>query len=404
MIRRISSLEETMQVGDYIRVAIDVNKYGDEELGVIEAVLIKGTETSCWLLTNRIELHGDVIEESTNGRFTPAMWGMTHSWVSNACTPFCTARSVLLTKFDTLAIILVGVVDDGIEPEPEQSVQGLSEFIAKGYSKEHLYTGQRCYHCGVTMNKPLKDNYEFRVGVELEVEFNDDELRDEFNDKPSNWFYRESDGSLGSHGCEIITIPLLPKDAKSEKFWKPLVDELRGKASSWDTGRCGLHVHVGREAFGKTAEECSETEGKLLYLYHHVVKDTMFNIKVYGRSQSYNEHDGKTDEGNAISLLGGEKLFRDKEICKKVGDAMKYRAEDTRYFDINTTNCDTIEFRKGRGSINEARIAMVVEYCLLLVRFARRSPWSGISAMRWRDFLRFNAKGEMLKNLINEYL
>ena len=405
MTRRISSLDETMQIGDYIRVLISVTKYDNEELGAVEAVLIKGTSNICWLLTNDGRLHGNPIECVTRNCYTPEMWGMEHSWASVDVYAEDTANEILFHRFDTLDITVHGVVIEGQCPtEDAPQVSRCSEFIAKGYEKTHLYTGQGCYHHGVVMNKPLKDNYEFRVGVELEVEFNDDYLRDDFNRKPSNWFYRESDGSLGSHGCEIITIPLLPKDAKSEKFWKPLVDDLRGNAQSWDTGRCGLHVHVGREAFGKNAEEQSETEGKLLYLYHHIVKDTAFNTKVYGRSHSYNEHEGKTDEGNAVALLGGEKLLRDKDICKKVGDAMKNRAEDTRYFDINTTNSATIEFRKGRGSINEARIAMVVEYCLLLVRFARRSPWSGISAMRWRDFVRFNAKSEALKQLINDWL
>lgn len=411
MTRRISSLDQVMQAGDFIRVAINVVKYPNTnttiDLGVIEAVLIRGS-SRYWLLTNVIDLMGDDIRISTN--YSPIQWDMRYSWIADIFDAR-TARSVLTgDAFGALEISIISIVEGGQCPEDtatedcEPTATTMTEFIAKGYSKDNLYTGQRSYHYGVEMNTPLKDNYEFRVGVELEVEFNDDDLREAFNEKPSNWFYREHDGSLGSYGCEIITIPLLPKDAKSKDFWKPLVDELRGKASSWDTGRCGLHVHVGREAFGKTAEERSETEGKLLYLYHHVVKDTTFNIKVYGRSHSYNEHDGKTDEGNAISVLGGEKLFKDKEICKRVGDAMKDRAGDTRYFDINTSNTYTIEFRKGRGSINEARIAMVVEYCLMLVRFARRSPWSGISAMRWRDFVRANAKSEMLKMLINEWL
>lgn len=416
MTRRISSMDRRMQQGDFIRMALSVEKklFGVEEtidLGVIEAVLIRGTERY-WLLTNSEHLGGNQIAASCHYR--PEDFGMEYSWIAqNSCTR---SPREMLDQFENLTIGFVAIVDGGQCPEctitdsdeayttPTASTDTATEFIAKGYTKDNLYTGQRSYHYGVTMNTPLKDNYEFRVGVELEVEFNNDDLRDDFNEKPSNWFYREHDGSLGSYGCEIITIPLLPKDAKSKDFWKPLVDDLRGKASSWDNNRCGLHVHIGREAFGKTAEERSETEGKLLFLYHHIVKDTAFNIKVYGRTQSYNEHDGKTDVGGAVALLGGERLFRDKDIAKKVGDAMKERAGNTRYFDINTTNPDTIEFRKGRGSINEARIAMVVEYCLLLVRFARRSPWTGISAMRWRDFLRFNAKSEMLKSLIEEYL
>lgn len=397
--RQIFSVNQEMAHEDFVEVVITM-KYNDgngSHRG--KAVIYREDDTffiiQDWLMGGRPRLH------------QPAEFGLTHSWesVRTAFTRAIDVERRIIVPDATIRIESV-VTEDGeiVEVERPQSAGMPKEFIQKNYTLTNKYTGQRGYHCGVVMNQPLKDNYEFRVGIELEVEFNTEDLRDEFNQVPSNWFYRESDGSLGNYGCEIITIPLLPKDAKSANFWKPLTDALQDKAKSWDTGRCGLHVHVGREAFGKTAEEQSETIGKLLYLYHHIVKDTAFNTKVYGRDRSYNEHDGKTDEGNAVALLGGEKLLRDKDICKKVGDAMKCRAEDSRYFDINLQNWATVEFRKGRGSINAERIAMVVEYNLMLVKFAKRSPWSGISAMRWRDYVRFNAKSEALKALINEWL
>lgn len=395
--RQIYSVNQGMEHLDFVKVEMKLDHDGDEYVG--EAVIYREYDIF-YILQDWVLGRQPNLREASN-------FGFRYSWASSMTTCLRAIDVEQLRVVPDANIQILSVLqEDGMYAEVERPrIEGMPrEFLAKNYELTNKYTGQRGYHCGVVMNQPLKDNYEFRVGIELEVEFNTEDLRDEFNQAPSNWFYRESDGSLGNYGCEIITIPLLPKDAKSANFWKPLTDALQDKATSWDTGRCGLHVHVGREAFGKTAEEQSETIGKLLYLYHHIVKDTAFNTKVYGRDRSYNEHDGKTDEGNAVALLGGEKLLRDKDICKKVGDAMKCRAEDSRYFDINLQNSATVEFRKGRGSINAERIAMVVEYNLMLVKFAKRSPWSGISAMRWRDYVRFNAKSEALKALINEWL
>lgn len=263
----------------------------------------------------------------------------------------------------------------------------VTEFISSLYTAEHLYEGQHCYHAhhGDVMNLPQRPYHGHRIGIELEVEFNTDAARRTFNQIQSNWFYRESDGSLGAHGCEIITIPLLPTDAKSEEFWMPLCRYLKSRASSWNTGRCGLHVHIGREILGKTAEIQSETIGRLLYLYHHWLKDTRLNIDIYGRERGYNDRDGKTDAGKVAAIFGKD-VLKNKNICGKLKDEMIYKNTDNRYYDINLMNTYTIEFRKGRGSINQKRIAMVVEYCERMCHYARTTPWTQID---YNDFVNY---------------
>ena len=176
-----------------------------------------------------------------------------------------------------------------------------TEYLCKRYETTTKYRGMQGWHShhGSRLNSPIKAWRKHRIGVEIEVEFIDEDYRREFIDIPSNYFYRETDGSLDDYGCEIITIPLLPNDAKDAEFWKELTDGLRGRANSWDTsGRCGLHVHIGREILGTTLEQHSETIGKLLYLYHHWLKDTRFNIKMYGRERGYHDMNAKTAEAD----------------------------------------------------------------------------------------------------------
>ena len=229
----------------------------------------------------------------------------------------------------------------------------------------------------------------------MEVEFDNSEDRDEFNSIASNWFYRERDGSLGNYGVEIITIPLLPQDAKDEEMWRSLCERLR-KAKSWDTGRCGLHVHIGREILGKNEDIRQETLGRMLYLYHEFLKQTRLNVKIFGRERGYHDENGQTMESRAAKVLGNG-IFKDTSVKDKVKQSLIDKGDETRYFDINLQNPATIEFRKGRGSINATRIAMVIEWCEIICKYSRQTPWSQIGYEDFVNYAKIVAKGETLK-------
>lgn len=286
-----------------------------------------------------------------------------------------------------------------------EDAEETESFIAKGYSQNIMFSGAHGYHAhhDRPMNTPIEPYRGYRVGVELEVEFHSESRRDDFAEKKSNWFYLEYDGSLSSEGIEIITIPLLPKDAKSVDFWQPLTSYLEDVASSWDTSTCGLHVHIGREILGRTEAERSESLGKLLYLYHHFVKDTRFNINIYGRERGYGDTDGKTPLGDAAKQFGS-KILKDKDCAEKVKTEMLSKSRNGgRYFDINIQNNATIEFRKGRGSINPTRIAMVVEYSERLALYAKSTPWGQISYEDFIKYLRATTQNEDIKDRIDSY-
>ena len=299
--------------------------------------------------------------------------------------------------------ISIKAIDLAIEYLPEQEdtdelieLRYPSEFVSLNYHRDEMYEGQQVYHyhhC-CRLNTPIKNYRGHRIGVELEVVFNSESEKDEFINVPSNWFYRESDSSIGYYGSEIITIPLLPEDAKSVDFWEPLCNAIKSHAQSWDTGCCGLHVHIGREILGKSDEDSAENLGKILYFYHHHLKDTRLNVGLYGRSQGYHENDGKTREGDAVKLLGSD-VLKQKSVSEKVREGMIGRAEQTRYFDINIQNEKTIEFRKGRGSINPKRIAAMVEYNELICKYAKTTPWAQISFDDFKAYLRCTASDNL---------
>jgi hypothetical protein len=285
--------------------------------------------------------------------------------------------------------------------ESEASESDGENYISDRYTSTELYHGFCGYHShrGCRFNTAKRGTSKYLVGIELEVEFTERCHRDNFVARESNWFYCESDGSLGSNGCEIITIPLHPQDATDVEMWNPLVDSIKDNAEAWDTGRCGLHVHVSRTILGNTADLQTENLGKLLYLYHHHLKDTRLNIEIYGRSRGYNENDGKTKYGDAVATIGKE-ILKTKGIKEKLSAEMRDKARSTRYFDINVQNSATIEFRKGRGSINSRRIVSVIEWSTLMCEYVKITPWQQIDYQDFVSWAKIAVKGDALKTKI----
>lgn len=275
--------------------------------------------------------------------------------------------------------------------QAETTARADNPYMLSDYTQSE-YAGFDDYHAShrVTMNTPANGYTGYRIGVELETEFATVAARSQFTVTPRNWFFCEADGSLNNAGCEIITIPLIPADAKSRSTWKPICDRLKQLgATSWDNNRCGLHVHIGREILGETADEREATLSRLLLFYNLYLNDDITATKVFGRSRCYNEntHD-RTQEFAAVKTLGGE-VLKIKDVAERVGKAVKDRNNSARYYTINTTNRATIEFRKGRGSLSVDRIQTIVTFCEAVCLYVRTSEdISELTLAGFREFIR----------------
>ena len=303
-----------------------------------------------------------------------------------------------ITITELKAYVCDGVVPDHDTPASvEESHDEPLSFISANYAEHSIYEGKHSYHHSHNLDL-FKNTYkgedtsDYRVGIELEVECTSEEnYYDVTEGFKSNVMLMERDGSLGDYGIEFISIPLMPSDARSEVFWRPLVGVLKPRAESWNKSTTGLHVHVGREAFGLTDEERDETLFKLVYLYYGCdLKESRRNIKVFGRDKIYDDENPSLGLVKASATLGGE-VFKSPEIKTKVKEDAKALGF-SRYVDINITNCATIEFRKGKGSINERRIAGVVDWCLMMVDYARTTPLEEISRDGFIDYSYNNAQ------------
>lgn len=315
---------------------------------------------------------------------------MEYSW---SCGGFTYAHELIGDSENTRDYEFLGIAEDkSTTPTSNVEVEHW-DFINNQYSTSIIYSGIEGYHSMRQYNAPITETKGYKIGVELEVECNDGLIKDKFDQKfKSNWLLMERDGSLSDCcGIEFITIPMFPKHIKAKNTWFDFIKFMSTRAQSWNTSTCGLHVHIGREILGKNPEIQSETLGKLLYLYHHFLKDHDVNIKIYGRREAYNDHDGKVDEANAVKILGKEVLALG-SVQKTLKDKLMHKNTRTRYFDINLQNVHTIEFRKGRGSLNVERIISVIEYSELMCKYARTANWTDMSVEDFFNFVRKNIK------------
>lgn len=272
--------------------------------------------------------------------------------------------------FEDDGVTEFGVVCDmGEQPVPKVKVKKTPRFMSDDFDSEHIYRGQKEYHCGVSYNDP-KFQSDYHIGVELETVAKSGASFDEAVKVESNWFYMERDGSLGSHGIEIITLPLPPKKARKVSTWNPLCEYFGTLLNSWDNGSCGLHVHISKSALGEGEEERDNTFAKLLVLYAYDLEGMGTNRRVFGRNNNNYCCSGKTPTGDAIKALGKENIKMGPILVDKLkGDCLV----SGRYHEINNRGCKTIEFRRGKGSLSPERIASIVAYCDLMVKYARRT-------------------------------
>lgn len=392
--RRLNDYSVPMtEVGMWAKIRIMWN--GEEIDGILGRT---GASHLCFASNHRV--FDGSYEFRRVGGWDDVIDGYSRGWVINAydcgdCTipQIATSRGFACSAdFTFIGIINERgeVVEPGGRVIPLVDMEDAMSFINDKYVTDTIYKGVHGYHHhhGITPNSAKTSTRGHRIGVELEIEFKSRDQKTKWSNKAkSNWFYCERDGSLNdSTGVEIITIPMNPKDIKARATWEPLINYLSDKAKSWDSPRCGLHVHVGREILGSNPEQQSETIGKLLYLYHHFVNNTPMNTKIFGREHAYNEKDGKTKEGEAVATLGSG-VLKLREIKDTLKKGMIDKSSSDRYFDINLQNTNTIEFRKGRGSIKASRIIMVIEYCEMLCKYAKSAKWEEISKDKFVEYV-----------------
>lgn len=253
------------------------------------------------------------------------------------------------------------------------------------------------------------------VGVELETIARRELDDDDYSSLRSNWFRFENDGSLGPNGHELITDPLPSRVYRDIRTWVGLRNVLVGKLLSYRSDNTGLHVHVGLSRFNSIPARAFKAlnvgdrrslGGLIAAAVYFALLDRTFLDGVFLRRntlycdtkipRSMLAVAGVLRSGGMSAYDLMDSIIRDFSPPYALAShvyVLTHEADESRFDGLNRTgsvgngnNSDsefsghnseinlahsyTIEFRRGKGTLNGESIHRMVDFCSLVVRYA----------------------------------
>ena len=244
-----------------------------------------------------------------------------------------------------------------------------------------------CYDCYQKLVSGAIKNYSYKpepifygsgnlfFGIELEID-NGGECSDnaqaiiDIANSAGEHIYCKHDGSIDD-GFEIVSHPMSLEYHQNKMNWEEVFNKAVDMGyRSHQTQTCGLHIHVGREAFGKTYEQQEKAIGRVVFFvekhWNEIVKfsrRTVDNLNHWAARYA------------TISTTTEETYKKAKE--RRMG----------RYVAVNLENSNTVEFRLFRGTLCYktfiATLQLVDEICFHATHMAD----SDMENMSWSDFV-----------------
>ena len=213
-------------------------------------------------------------------------------------------------------------------------------------------------------------------GVELEVDEAGEnhhkawELLSIANSESEKYLYCKHDGSL-SDGFELVSHPMSLIYHKERMPWAAILRRaVKMGYTSHQADTCGLHIHVSREAFGRTEAEQDAAIARVLYFFE---KNWAEMLKFSRRTQ--------------YQLNRWAARYGYKDQPQDILEHAKKGCHAGRYTCVNLQNSDTIEFRMFRGTLKYntflATLQMVDRICDVAIFLSDEE----IKAMSWSTFV-----------------
>lgn len=317
---------------------------------------------------------------------------------------------------------LLRLGDDDITVTTEDVIRGIRENAiphelpdALSHIGQVIHKERLPYHHRPNLNIFVREGENPTVGVELEtVERRDIICGNLEEDLVSNWFHFESDSSLtgdGRYGYELITEPLPPRIYRDMRLWTGLQNILTPWTESFESPFTGLHVHVGLEQFESlrgleafSSKQDRRIAGKLVSSAIYLcLADRAFLDSVFLRRNTTYCRDQTGDVFSAVSsVISTDGITAGRFVDLVLASAIK--KESTMWYSgVNSAresiklgsytstfrllseylpgfashgaeiNCEhpfTIEFRRGKGTLNAVSVHRMVELTTLIVKYA----------------------------------
>ena len=210
--------------------------------------------------------------------------------------------------------------------------------------------------------KLVSDNTELYLGFELEVENGNVDNEERNNDAryirthyPELGLCFEHDGSL-DYGFEIISQPMTMNYIYEHKEdFKAILKYLDDKGyQSHNGGRCGLHIHISKKAFGEVDSDTLDKNIKKLLLFTETYKNELITF-----SRRQNFHYCEFISSKVKSSYDN----MNKDIYYKSGEVLQgLNKRINRYQVVNLENSNTIELRVFRGTLKFETFMATLEF------------------------------------------
>ena len=227
---------------------------------------------------------------------------------------------------------------------------------------------------------------EFTMGIELEMTSGEHDTNESAELVRSrlgiSYCIIKSDGSLPHNGFEVVTSPQgLAKHIEKFKAW-----EIDPAYRAWNTGKCGMHVHIDSRAFTQL------TVGKFL-MFINSAGNVDFIRKIAGR------HPSVDDQARSYCAAEHQSILINPKTAVKGKSGERYRmvnmcnlgSREAKRLGLSMDNSyngkyNTVELRIFRASLKKERLLAQIEFTHASVMFCRVASWrdlNGTSFVKW---------------------
>lgn len=251
---------------------------------------------------------------------------------------------------------------------------------------------------GEDLNKVFTFGFELEVTIisSNQIRKTPEQLATTLQTKFGELFVYERDSSIGQ-GVEIISNPMTWKYFVNhlDLFRDLLKTCIDSGFDSHNGNRCGLHVHIGRQALqGKDFHDDSIRESKVIANINFILEWFRDDIFKFSRRTQYTFDRWSRNRTSLIPVGNENNLFIDKEEIKRINS---YDSSN-RYFMLNLTNNKTIEFRFLRGTLKWETFFISMNFIKNIVEQSRISN----NAISLKQLLMYELNDE-LKQYCEEY-
>ena len=220
-------------------------------------------------------------------------------------------------------------------------------------------------------HKLVGESDKFHMGLELEIEksgsiVSREDMIKELFPIFKNFAYYKQDGSL-THGIEMVTHPFTWGWFKKnrEMFSVGLKTMRDAKYTSYETGSCGIHIHISRNAF---------------LVDSHWFKFLKFFFENHDFIFKISQRDKNKCGG--CSWGAANHNHTQKQLIEKTKD----KRSGQRYTAVNCTNDQTAEVRIFRGTLKESSFFKNIEFTRAVYEF---SSITGIKGINVKEFIKY---------------